>query len=170
MRIPQLDALVAVVLVGGLLYASWSDMRSGRIPNALTFPMMLLGVLVHLRTFDPWFGLLGLGVALAIHYPLFALGVEKAGDSKLLMGVGALLGWREVVDASAWYAILYLPFGFLYLAAKGRLGNVLVVMRHLNDKANQRAVGPAPETTPLRTAPIIAIATAIAATTEWIQP
>ncbi len=170
MKIPQLDPLVLVVLVGGLAYASWSDMRTGRIPNTLTFPMMLLGVLVHLRTIDPWFGLLGLGVATLVHYPLWMLQVEKAGDAKLLMGVGALLGWRELVEASAWYAILYLPFGFLYLAAKGRLGNLLVVMKHLNDKANKRDVGPPPETTPLRTAPIIASATAIAALTGLIYP
>ncbi len=170
MTIPVLDPFVAAVLIGGLLYASWSDMRTGRIPNALTFPMMLLGVLVHARTIDPWLGLLGLGVATLIHYPLWMLNVEKAGDAKLLMGVGALLGWREVVEASAWYAILYLPFGFLYLAAKGRLGNLVAVMKHLNDKANKREVGPAPETTPLRTAPIIAAASAIALLTSLLAP
>lgn len=170
MTIPQLDPVIAVALVGGLLYASWADVRTGRIPNALTFPMMLVGLAVHAAYRDPLFGLLGLAVATAIHYPLWMLKVEKAGDSKLMMAVGALLGWRDAVDATAWFGLLYLPIGFLILAATGRLPNLLRVARHLSDKAKGLPVGPEPEVTTLRTAPIIAAATAIAATTVLLQP
>jgi Flp pilus assembly protein protease CpaA len=162
------DPIIIALLVAGLSWASWVDFQTGRIPNADTFGMMAAGLLLHAAMREPLFALYGIGIAFAIHYPLSAFGVEKPGDAKLIMGVGALLGWREALDTSLWFAILYLPVGLAVLAIRGRLPNLLAVGRYQLDKARGVPVGTPPEPTPLRTAPVIAVATLIASFTQII--
>lgn len=157
------------VWAAGLGYTSWTDARTGRIPNVATFGMMLAGIVLHAAYGAPLFALLGIAVAFAIHYPLYVLGVEKAGDAKLVMGVGALVGWVEAVDTSLWFAVLYLPVGLAVLVARGRLANFRKVMVWQADKARGRAVGDAPEATVLWTAPVIAAA-AVAAHLLEVMP
>lgn len=158
-----------VVLLIGLGVAAVTDARTGRIPNALTFPMMVLGIVIH-ATLGPdrWLGLLGCGAALAVHYPLWTVGVEKAGDAKLMMGLGACLGWREMVEASFWLAILYLPIGLLMLAVQGKLSNLVATARWTLRKAQGQDAGEKPEATWLRTGPIIAVGGVLAWLTSWL--
>jgi Flp pilus assembly protein protease CpaA len=171
-RWPELDPVIGGLVLGGIAWASWTDVRTGFIRNHLTVSMMLAGLMLHLAYRDPLVALAGAGLAMAIHYPLWALGIEKAGDAKLIMGVGALLGWRDVAELSAWYAVLYLPIGLLVLVVQGRLGNLVAVARHQAAKAAGQDPGPAPTPTPLRTAPVIAAATLGALVTEvhWVLP
>jgi Flp pilus assembly protein protease CpaA len=153
------------VLSLAVMLASYTDLKDGKIPNVLTGPMMVTGLLLNGVAGQWMFGINGLLTALAIHFTLFALTVQRAGDAKLFMGIGALVGASEVIDATAWFAVLYLPIGLLQLAIKGRLGNLAATAKW----ALQRARGletteNRPEPTLLRTAPIIAAA-ALAA---WI--
>jgi prepilin peptidase CpaA len=161
---------IDAVLLGGLVVAALTDLRTGRIPNVLTLPMMLLGIVMHATLADssgsflasdatfplagsaaggslgagPAVGLLGCAAAFAIHYPLWMLGVQKAGDAKLFMGVGACVGWRELIEASMWYAIVYLPVALLVLAAAGQLPGLWKTARYVTDKARGRPVGDPP--------------------------
>src|SRR5687767_10184061 len=99
-----------VVLLAGLVGGAFTDLRTGRIPNVLTFPMMALGIAIWATTGpDRGFGALGCAAAFALHFPLWAFGVQRGGDAKLLMGLGACAGWREMLEASVWYAILFVP-------------------------------------------------------------
>ncbi|MEQ1572260.1 MAG: A24 family peptidase, partial [Myxococcota bacterium] len=77
-----------VVLLAGVAFASATDLRSTRIPNVLTFPMMAVGIGANLAAGDPWRGVLGVAAAFALHFPLFAAGIGRAGDAKLMMAVG----------------------------------------------------------------------------------
>ncbi len=158
---------IDVVLLGGLGIAAFTDVRSGRIPNVLTFPMMLLGIVMHATLGgDAAFGLLGCGLAFLMHYPLWMLGVQKAGDAKLFMGVGACVGWREVVESTIWYAIVYAPVALLVLLVLGQLPNLWRTLRHLADKARGRPVGEAPPPTMLRVGPVILVAGLLARFTD----
>jgi len=98
---------VAVLLVGAI--ACVFDLRTRRIPNALTFGGALIALGFHL-----WVGgfsalgasLAGLAVGLAIFFPIFALGGIGAGDVKLLACMGAWLGpmaalWTAMYGAMA---------------------------------------------------------------------
>lgn len=84
--------LVATLLV----WAAWIDGRELRVPNWLTYPMAISGLLYNFFAFG-WGGLgmalVGLVVGLLCLMPLYAVGGMGAGDVKLMAGVGAWLGW-----------------------------------------------------------------------------
>ena len=94
----SLDIVVSILVV--LLAGGW-DLRTGHIPNWLTYSGALAGLTLAL-----WFGgLAGLGISLAgfaiAFIPslvLFSLGVLGGGDVKLLAALGALVGYPVIFD------------------------------------------------------------------------
>ena len=93
-------AVVCLVLVAGL-----QDLRTRRVPNALTLGATTVALALHGVT-GGWSELatsaLGWLAGLALFMPLWALGGMGAGDVKLLGAVGAWLG-----PAGALWAGLY---------------------------------------------------------------
>ncbi|HTQ38689.1 MAG TPA: prepilin peptidase [Pirellulales bacterium] len=83
--------LVAFTLVVAAVIDGWQL----RVPNWLTFPMILSGWVFGAVTAG-WAGigesLLGTAVGLALLLPAYAIGGMGAGDVKLLAGVGAWVG------------------------------------------------------------------------------
>lgn len=160
-----------VILFGGLATAAVVDFRTGRIPNVLTFPMMALGIAtsVTLSPEDPFRGVVGCGAAFLLHFLVYSLGIQKAGDAKLLMGVGACSDWGFMLETTAWWAIAYLPVGLAVLAAEGKLPNLVATVRYLVDRQRGRPVGDPPAPTMLRTAPIIFVGGLLAWLTPWLD-
>jgi prepilin peptidase CpaA len=115
---------VAVVIV--------TDWRWQRIPNQVTYPTMLLGLVLGAlegltgigvgQPFQDGFldHLTGLVVAFLVCYPFYAGGGLKAGDAKMLMAIGAVRGGVFLL-----YAALY---GAL---AGGALALVLIAFRRI---------------------------------------
>jgi prepilin peptidase CpaA len=103
--------LVATLLV----WAAWIDGRELRVPNWLTYPVALAGVLYNLFA-GGLFGtadeigltgsLLGLVTGLVCLLPLYSVGGMGAGDVKLMGGVGAWLGWHVTAYAFAWTVVV----------------------------------------------------------------
>jgi len=83
--------LVTVVLVVAAAIDGWQL----KVPNWITFPMVLSGIVYNTVAFG-WEGLgaslLGMVVGLALLMPAYAIGGMGAGDVKLLAGVGAWVG------------------------------------------------------------------------------
>ena len=83
--------LVAVTLVVAAVIDGWQL----RVPNWLTFPMIVSGWVFGV-VIGGWAGLgeslLGTVVGLALLLPAYAIGGMGAGDVKLLAGVGAWVG------------------------------------------------------------------------------
>jgi prepilin peptidase CpaA len=106
-----IEGLMTSAMAGTLLIAvagSAFDVRTRRIPNALTYGGLLAGLLFQIASRGlegVQSSLAGAGVGLALFLPLFALGGMGAGDVKLMAALGAWLG----PEGAAWTA-LYAAF------------------------------------------------------------
>ncbi len=104
--------------------ASFTDLKTRKIPNKLTFSAMLAGMVFNLVLFG-FKGLAGsfLGILMGFAaFLFFAIGALKAGDVKLYMAIGAFTGWHF-----CGYAIVYsilvggvAAFVFMLLRKSGR--------------------------------------------------
>lgn len=159
-----------LILGAGMLYAAISDIRTKKIPNALTFPLMLVGVLANTATGEGWqFALTGLGVAFALHYVLASLSLEGAGDAKLMMAVGAFLGWETMLEATVWRYVFLFPYGIIALTVMGRWANFIAASRWTLLKAQGVDAGERPEPTLLPFGPLLALSVPPAIQTDWLN-
>ncbi len=99
-------------------------MATRRIPNPLTLAMLIAGLAVRAWVGTPALvdGLLGAALGLLVGLVLFRLGALGGGDGKLLIGVGAFLGWREFPPALLLIGVLG---GLLGVAEAVRRGVIL---------------------------------------------
>lgn len=158
-----------VVALLGCAIASITDLRVGKIFNWLTLSMLVAGLCIHGFSGAPMLAVWGILFAFVLHFGLFALGVQRGGDAKLMIAVGALLGAHTMFEATLWCAVLYLPIGLAVLAIQGRFGNLVKLFHHNLARAQGADVGEAPPPTMLRTGPIIAAATSVAIFTDWLN-
>lgn len=85
--------LAAVITAG---YGAFTDLKSHKIYNKLTMPVIASGLLLNIilgGIHGLGDSLLGLFLGFSFLF-LWLLGMLKAGDVKLYMAVGALAGWR----------------------------------------------------------------------------
>lgn len=122
------NLVVSATLVLLLLPAVVTDVRSHRIPNLLVLPFWVLGPLLHLALSGSA-GLLvsasGLGLALALGFPLWLVGWFGAGDVKLIAAIGGLLGINLVWPMLGAVALSGAGLALLALAWKGALGRAM---------------------------------------------
>jgi len=118
-----MDILITIVLIAALLIATITDLRSQRIYNWLTFPLMLSGLVAHAIN-GGLDGLLlsggGFGLGLGLMVVPFFMGVMGAGDVKLMAGVGAWLGTDATFVA------------FLATCLAGGVYALLVMLRNID--------------------------------------
>jgi len=114
------------VLVVLLLVVTYTDFRFRRIPNVVTYPTMLVGLVLAL--FEAFPGALfsrglidhlgAVVLAFALTYPFYAAGGLKAGDAKLLMAIGALRGTSFFLVSALYGALLGGLIAAGYIAMK----------------------------------------------------
>ena len=121
----SLNEFLLIALIGAALFF---DLTRYKIPNYLTFPVIIGGLVFHTATnglSGLWFSFLGLIVGLVIFFIPFAMGGMGGGDVKLLGAVGALQGWQFVLAAGLLTAVAGGVISIIYLIATGRLLRVL---------------------------------------------
>lgn len=158
----------AVILCG---VASWTDLRSRRIPNALTIPALVAALCVH-SALGAGQGLLlsacGALAAGALLLPGYLFRFTGAGDVKLLMAVGAILSFPTALLAGIAALLFGGVLGLVTALRLGRLREVLGRTVGLAKWAAVRAAGvpvAAPETSKIHIPFGIAIALATVALT-----
>jgi prepilin peptidase CpaA len=100
-------AAQVVAVVVSAVACGW-DLRTRRIPNALTASAMLAGAAFHLLAPEgrgPAFWALGLLAGGVVFLPVFVLGGLGAGDVKLMAALGSWLGWAMVLKVALFTAL-----------------------------------------------------------------
>ncbi|MBI3921488.1 MAG: prepilin peptidase [Armatimonadetes bacterium] len=129
MLLPNVDnfarnMLVDVILVLMAFTGAFTDARSGKIYNWLTFPVMIIGLAIN-TTLGGFAGfklsLAGLVVGLAIQYVPFWLNLIRGGDVKFLAAAGALKGPIFVTSGFLYGAAMFGLYATIVLAFKGKL-------------------------------------------------
>lgn len=123
MNIYIIYSLVLILILSVVL-----DLTTNKIPNMLTFPVMLLGLISYTYTgglLGFWFSFSGLLVGIAIFIIPFILGGMGGGDVKLLGAIGALMGAKFVLIAALYTAIAGGVIALIILLYKGRLLQIL---------------------------------------------
>ena len=121
-------AYTAIALICALTGAVY-DIRSRRVPNALTGPALLFGLLAHFALG----GVRGLGsaaaaalIAGALFLIFYLAGGMGAGDLKLMMAVAAIAGLPRVADLLVLTAIAGGVLAILVALSRGRLKATLL--------------------------------------------
>jgi prepilin peptidase CpaA len=136
--------LMAAPALALLAWAAAEDLRSRRIPNWLSFSLVLGGIAQSLifsgAVTTPGMSLLGFAVGFGLTFVLFALGALGGGDVKLLAGVGAWFGPYAAVSTFAIAAVVGAVMVLAQALAQGRtrvlFRNTAVLavnLAHVND-------------------------------------
>lgn len=119
-----------VILAALILLAAVDDVQSRRIPNLLTLPGLVLGLLLgalEAGWMGFWQSLLGAATGLGLLFLPFALGGLGAGDVKLLAMVGAFGGPAFAFRSFLAAALVGGAASAFLLWRAGRLGATLRV-------------------------------------------
>jgi prepilin peptidase CpaA len=110
------DVFLIFTLASGMTISALWDVKTGKIPNIFTFPMMLFGFAYHGVTsglMGLGFSAAGLGVGIFVFFIPYLMGGMGAGDAKLMGAAGAMLGPKGVIIA----AVISIVFGGIYAMA-----------------------------------------------------
>lgn len=117
------DARLLAALALSIVAAGF-DLRVRRIPNALTLPAMIAGV-VWAAIRSGWrAAAVALGITIAVLVIGFlanAVGIFGGGDAKLIAGIASLVGGDFLIEILLWTAVTGGVVAIAILALKGKL-------------------------------------------------
>jgi prepilin peptidase CpaA len=119
-----INPFLSLFLTSILVVVAITDLRSQKIPNLITFPTIIFG-LIYFSITSGWKGFLfsleGLALGIAMFSVPYLMGVMGAGGVKLMGAVGAIIGPKGVFVASLFsavaggiYALIVLLFNIQY--------------------------------------------------------
>jgi prepilin peptidase CpaA len=139
MRLLTLENWPVLVICAGMLAAAIIDWWKFKVPNKLTFPLILSGWLLGLANdFGLGVGAGGIGAAIAgtalgflLLLPIYAIGGMGAGDVKMTMGFGAWIGAFYGNQEGPWIIIYAFCAGAI---VGGAIALVMILLRgHYRD-------------------------------------
>jgi prepilin peptidase CpaA len=135
---------IDILLCATLIIALVIDLKTRRIPNALTLPAMLLGILFAASWKEAAMRAGLVVLVLGGGYLLFAVGIIGAGDVKLAAAVASLKGWDFLVTTLIGAAIVGL---FVAIFALAKRGDLFPFMRRIGGAVRDvalRGIAPGP--------------------------
>jgi len=145
---------LGVVLIGVCFAAASMDAATGRVPNMLTYPAVLLGLAfaliatlllaLHVDLFARWSGAAtiassagGAGLCLGIGVAGMVAGALGGGDAKLMTAIGAMVGFEPCLPILLNTLVVASLFALLNVLTAGAL---TVAMRHAACRALSQLV------------------------------
>jgi len=137
----MIQTLSFILVLITLLVLSWIDYKTFRLPDAMTLPLMMYGLLGNTLGFLNWaswssaiggatLGFGSLYALNALYKKIKGINGVGMGDAKLLGALGALLGWQA------------LPHILLIASLSGLLGGYFLLKVQHKDLAQPIPFGP----------------------------
>jgi prepilin peptidase CpaA len=120
-----MDTFLSQPLIVGISIAALWDFKTRKIPNLLTYTMMLFGIMYHglnSGLAGLGFSAMGLIVGTSTFLVPYIMGGMGAGDAKLMGGVGAFLGSTGVLIAAVLSILSGLVYGIVLLLIHRKYG------------------------------------------------
>ncbi len=132
--------IISICLIA-LLAGSYTDLKTREVPDWLNYALIGIGLSIRsLNSLILWdykpilYGVIGLGIFVGIALIMFYTGQWGGGDAKMLMGLGALLGFDLTFSSLSISFIIAL----IFIGAVYGMGWMLVlVIRHWKPFAKQ---------------------------------
>jgi Flp pilus assembly protein protease CpaA len=100
------ESIILIIVLVALIIGTYTDLRIREVPDWLNYGLIFVGfglrVIFTLAYEDPGYiiqGILGFAVFFVIALIMFYAGQWGGGDSKMVMGLGALIGLELSLDA-----------------------------------------------------------------------
>jgi prepilin peptidase CpaA len=160
--------IVFTTLAVGALGAAAIDVRTRRVPNALTLSLAAAGLafaVAGIGRVTVLGALAGMAIGFALMLPGHLFGATGAGDVKLFAAAGALLGPAAIATAFLYTALAGGALAILIAGRRGRLQRTMHGAARLvaTGAANAGEIEAATENNRFPYAPAIAVGAVIAA-------
>ncbi len=110
-----IDIILLTLAFVALVIGTITDLKTREVPDWLSFSLIFSGIglrlLYSVMTFDWMYlieGILGLLVFVAFGYLMFYAGQWGGGDSKMLMGIGSLIGLKLNLEPFPLLAVFFI--------------------------------------------------------------
>jgi prepilin peptidase CpaA len=150
MELFSLDKWPLLVVCAAMIAAAVIDWWKFKVPNWLTFPLVISGWLLGLIHNFGWLsgtGVGGIGASLAgtffacaLLIPVYAIGGMGAGDVKMSMGFGAWIGAFFGFQGDALWIILYAFCAGVIVGGVIALGMMMVRGQYRQNLINTREI------------------------------
>lgn len=123
-----ISQIVLLLCVGVFtVVAAISDLRFRKIPNTMTGPMCIAGIVYHVGFVGwdgLWVSLLGFAAGFGVLFVLWMIATAGGGDVKLMAALGTWLGWLMVLKV-LFCSLIFVTTGTIAIVAFGLLANGL---------------------------------------------
>jgi hypothetical protein len=132
-----LIAIIVAFLV--LLIASITDLKNREVPDYVSYALVFIAFAISLlNTLIEWDyayiaqSIMGFAVGLIIAYLMFYLGQWGGGDSKLLMGIGAVIGFNifPLFGENNYWLLIFIGNIVLFGAVYGLVWSIFLAIKH----------------------------------------
>lgn len=132
----MIDFILLSIVFIALVIGSYTDIKTREVPDWVNYSLIIIGLglrFLYSVITDDWniilYGLYGFGLFLALAYLMFYSGQWGGGDSKLLMGMGALIGLKPQLSPFPLLITFFINL-FLVGAVYGLVWSIALAIKH----------------------------------------